>query len=63
LALEFISFPQGVAVTPSSEQVFDLAMIQGPFVALLMIIPFGIFSLYKIDRKRHEEILRELEVS
>jgi Na+/melibiose symporter-like transporter len=36
-------------------------MIQGPFVAVLMIIPFAIFSMYKIDRFRHQEIIDELE--
>ena len=62
LALEFIDFPQGIKVDPNSDQIFNLAMIQGPLVAVLMIIPFGIFSLYKIDRSRHEKILTQLEV-
>jgi Na+/melibiose symporter-like transporter len=62
LALEFIGFPQGIKVDPNSDQIFNLAMIQGPLVAVLMIIPFGIFSLYKIDRNRHEKILTQLEV-
>ena len=63
LALELISFPRGSGVLPTSDQVFNLAMVQGPFVAFLMIIPFGIFSLYGIDRKKHENILSKLEVS
>jgi len=37
-------------------------MVQGPLVGFLMIIPFAIFSLYTIDRKRHQEILTKLEV-
>jgi Na+/melibiose symporter-like transporter len=37
-------------------------MVQGPFVAVLMIIPFGIFSFYSIDRQKHQEILSQLEV-
>jgi Na+/melibiose symporter-like transporter len=36
-------------------------MVQGPLVALLMIIPFAIFSMYKIDRFRHQAIIAELE--
>ena len=60
-ALEFISFPQGVEVNPSAENIFNLAMVQGPLVAILMFIPFGIFSMYKIDRHRHEEIIAKLE--
>ena len=62
LALELIGFPRGSEVLPTSDQVFNLAMVQGPFVAFLMIIPFGIFSLYGIDRKKHEIILSKLEV-
>ena len=62
LALELIDFPRGSEVFPTSDQVFNLAMVQGPFVAFLMIIPFGIFSLYGIDRKKHENILSKLEV-
>ena len=61
LALEFIGFPQGSEVTPNADQIFNLAMIQGPFVALLMIIPFGIFSFYNIDRQKHQIILSQLE--
>lgn len=62
LALELIGFPRGSEVLPTSDQVFNLAMVQGPFVTFLMIIPFGIFSLYGIDRKKHENILSKLEV-
>ena len=45
----------------NADQIFNLAMIQGPFVALLMIIPFGIFSFYSIDRQTHQKILSQLE--
>ncbi|MDB9908541.1 MFS transporter, partial [Gammaproteobacteria bacterium] len=61
LALEFIGFPQGSQITPSADHIFNLAMVQGPLVALLMIIPFAIFSMYKIDRFKHQEIITELE--
>ena len=61
IALEFISFPQGEEINPSAENIFNLAMVQGPLVAVLMFIPFGIFSMYKIDRHRHEEIIAKLE--
>jgi Na+/melibiose symporter-like transporter len=62
LALEFIGFPQGSEVLPDADQIFSLAMVQGPFVAVLMIIPFGIFSFYKIDRHKHQKILSQLEL-
>ena len=61
LALEFIGFPQGSEVLPNDSQIFSLAMVQGPFVAVLMIIPFGIFSFYKIDRQKHKNIMSQLE--
>ena len=61
LALEFIDFPQGTQVTPTADNIFNLAMVQGPLVAILMIIPFAIFSMYKIDRFKHQEIIAELE--
>ena len=61
LALEFIGFPQGSQVPPNADHIFNLAMIQGPLVAMLMIIPFAIFSMYKIDRFKHQEIIAELE--
>jgi GPH family glycoside/pentoside/hexuronide:cation symporter len=62
IALELIGFPQGSEVSPNADQIFSLAMVQGPLVAVLMIIPFGIFSLYKINRKRHEYIISQLEL-
>tara|TARA_B100001250_G_scaffold26698_2_gene22018 strand:+ start:241 stop:1665 length:1425 start_codon:yes stop_codon:yes gene_type:complete len=62
LALEFIDFPQGSEVFPNPDQIFNLAMVQGPFVAVLMIIPFGIFSFYNINRQKHKSILSQLEV-
>jgi Na+/melibiose symporter-like transporter len=62
LALEFIGFPQGSEILPNADQIFSLAMVQGPFVAILMIIPFGIFSFYSIDRQKHKKILDQLAV-
>jgi glycoside/pentoside/hexuronide:cation symporter, GPH family len=59
--LAFIGFPQGSQIPPSADQIFNLAMVQGPLVAVLMIIPFAIFSFYKIDRFRHLEIITKLE--
>ncbi len=62
LALEIIDFPRGSELLPNTDQIFSLAMVQGPFVAVLMIIPFGIFSFYNIDRQKHKNILSKLEV-
>jgi len=58
--LWIISFPQG-----SSEATFAqremLALFQGPLIMLLFIIPIVIFSGYKIDRKKHSEILKKIK--
>ena len=43
------------------QKTFNLAFTQGPFVSLMMIIPFFIFYFYKIDRKRHNEIISEIK--
>ena len=59
--LSLIGFPQGSKIPPSADQIFNLAMVQGPLVAVLMVIPFVIFSFYKIDRFKHQEIITELE--
>ena len=61
LLLELINFPQGQDAIPDANQIFNLALTQGPFVSLLMIIPFFIFYFYKIDRKRHNEIISEIK--
>jgi Na+/melibiose symporter-like transporter len=61
LLLELINFPQGQDAIPDANQIFNLAFTQGPFVSLLMIIPFLIFYFYKIDRKRHDEIISEIK--
>ena len=61
LLLELIKFPQGQDAIPNANQIFNLAFTQGPFVSLLMIIPFFIFYFYKIDRKRHNEIISEIK--
>ena len=59
--LSLIGFPQGSKIPPSADQIFNLAMVQGPLVAVLMVIPFVIFSFYKIDRLKHQEIIAELK--
>ena len=61
LALELINFPQGASVDPSSQELFSLAMVQGPLAGFLMSIPFIIFYTYKIDRHHHAKIIKALD--
>ena len=56
--LWLISFPQG-SIEATFEQREMLALFQGPLIMLLFVIPIVIFSGYKIDRKKHKEILKE----
>jgi len=60
LALQVISFPRGSGSIPSAESITSLALLQGPFVSILLLIPFLIFSFYSIDKRRHQQILNNL---
>lgn len=60
LALQLINFPRGSGSIPSTESITSLALIQGPFVSLLLLIPFLIFYFYSIDKNRHQQILNNL---
>jgi len=61
IALELIGFSRSSTVDPSSEEIFNLAMVQGPVVTFLMCIPIFIFSFYGIDRKKHKAIIAKLD--
>ncbi|MEK9649810.1 MAG: MFS transporter [Gammaproteobacteria bacterium] len=60
MALQIINFPRGTGATPSNEAITNLALLQGPFVSILLVIPFFIFSFYSIDKRRHQEILNRI---
>ena len=58
--LWLISFPQG-SIEATFTQREMLALFQGPMIMLLFLIPIVIFSGYKIDRKKHREILQRIK--
>ena len=58
--LWLISYPEG-SVEASSTQRELLALFQGPLIMILFLIPIVIFSGYKIDRKKHKEILKKIK--
>ena len=58
--LWLISFPQG-SIEATFTQREMLALFQGPMIMLLFLIPIVIFSGYKIDRKKHKEILQRIK--
>ncbi len=64
-ALDLINFPKGVAAHPEAAIVTPgtlagLALVAGPFVALVSAVATGLMLLYRIDRARHEEVMRVL---
>lgn len=65
LALDLIKFPKGVAAHPEAitvtpDTLAGLALAAGPFVALVSGVATGLMLLYRIDRARHEEVMRVL---
>jgi GPH family glycoside/pentoside/hexuronide:cation symporter len=60
LVLSFIGFKGSVS---SSEEIYSLIVIQGPVVAILILIPTFLVYKYKITRARHAEIIAALNTS
>ena len=58
--LWLISYPQG-SVEATFTQREMLALFQGPLIMILFLVPIIIFSGYKIDRKKHKEILKKIK--
>jgi len=61
-ALWFIAWPSNVD-NITSENLFDLGIVLGPFVAALGLISCYFFSKYDLSKKRHIEILNQLDIS
>jgi Na+/melibiose symporter-like transporter len=62
LGLEAIHFPKKASAETLTPEVVDgLMFMMGPLYYLIVFTGVGLALLYRIDRKRHEEILRELE--
>ncbi|MEI6440981.1 MAG: MFS transporter [Alphaproteobacteria bacterium] len=62
IGLEVIHFPRNAKAASLSPQVIDgLMFMMGPLYYIIVFSGLGFALMYKIDRKRHEEILRALE--
>lgn len=60
--LEFIGFPDDAATQGVSPEVIDgLLFMMGPLYYIVVYGGLGFAFLYRIDKARHEEIMRELE--
>ena len=60
LVLKIIDYPKD---DPTYEQTYSLFFVQGVVGPILLALPLFIFFFYKLDRKRHEIIIAELEAS
>ena len=62
MALDYIGFPEDAkAETLEPEVISGLLWMMGPLYILIVWGGLGITLLYRIDRKRHAEILKLLE--
>ena len=60
--LEYIGFPENAEVgSLPPETVTGLLTMIGPMYLLMYVVAIGFMAFYQIDKKRHEEILVELE--
>jgi GPH family glycoside/pentoside/hexuronide:cation symporter len=64
IVLDLIGFPHaasaGAAVYPSAATVLKLGLIYGPGVAVVSAVSVTLLFLYRIDRARHDQILKAL---
>jgi Na+/melibiose symporter-like transporter len=65
IALDLISWPRGRAIQTAAdvppETLAWLGLIYGPIVAGFAVVSVWCYSKHRLDRRRHAEILRELE--
>ena len=60
--LEFIDFPDNAAEVGVEPDTIDgLLMLNGPIYLAIYVVGIMFMSMYRIDRERHAEILKELE--
>ncbi len=58
LVLKIIEYPKD---DPTYEQTYSLFFVQGVIGPILLAIPLMIFYFYKLDKKRHQSILKQIE--
>jgi Na+/melibiose symporter-like transporter len=60
--LEFIGFPDNAEVGNISAETIDgLLILNGPVYLAIYVVGILFMTLYRIDKKRHAEILKELK--
>ena len=59
--LKYIEFPEAATRGSLSEDmIWNVGFIAGPATSIFTLGALGFYFFYRIDRKRHEEILAEL---
>jgi glycoside/pentoside/hexuronide:cation symporter, GPH family len=62
MVLDFIAFPRGAAAgTVPADTVWSLGFIQGPATSVFTMLGLLLYLGYKLDRRRHAEIMVELD--
>ena len=63
ILLDWIAFPRGAVMgSIPADIVWQLGLIEGPATSVFMLGGLVLYLRYRIDRKRHAEILRSLKV-
>jgi len=57
-----LSFIDYSTESPTNEQTYSLFFVQGVVGPILLIIPIFIFFFYSLDKKRHSEIIKKLQI-
>jgi Na+/melibiose symporter-like transporter len=60
--LDVIAFPRGASAgTVPVDTVWNLGLLQGPATSIFTLLGLALYLGYKLDRKRHAEIMAELD--
>lgn len=61
MLIDYIEFPRGAALgSVPADTVWQLGLIAGPATSIFTMLGLVLYLRYRIDRRRHEEIMREL---
>jgi len=62
MLLDFIEFPRGAAAgTVDPDIVWTLGFVQGPATSVFTLLGLLLYTGYRLDRRRHAEIIAELD--
>lgn len=63
IVLDFIAFPrQALPGTVDPDVIFNLGLIQGPGTSIFVMAALLLYTRYRLNQKRHAEIMAELHI-